>query len=100
MTRPRRANDFGKEVEGCQHRFRTENDRYLPIRRAQYNPALECKGPYWVAIEEAASVSRRYVQVKTGHAVTDTYLQSIERYETDVCRECYLRAGIDPPHPV
>lgn len=59
------------------HLFRTENDRHLVLQRAQYDTTLVSQEPDMTAIERAALVSRRYIHLRSGHAITVTYLQHI-----------------------
>lgn len=65
---------------------------------ATHYPTLECQDPDAGVITEAAYVSRRYVQLKTGHAMTGTYLHRIGKAETDRCCECTMKVRMDTHH--
>lgn len=67
------------------HWFRTENDKRPPLQRSQYDPALKNQGPDTSALERGAQVSRRYLQLRSEHAIVGTYLQHIGKNETDRC---------------
>lgn len=68
--------------------FRRENDKRPPLQRAGYDPALESQGSDEAAIKNAVYVLRRYFQLESGHALTSSYLQRIERSKTGRCWEC------------
>lgn len=67
------------------HWFQTENDKRPAIQRTPYNQALENHSPDGAAMKETGYVSRRYLQLKEGHIVTDIYLHRIGKTESDRC---------------
>lgn len=72
----------------ARHWFRRENDRRHAVQRAGYHPVLESQGPDTAAMSEAAYMSCRYLQLKSGHVVTDMYLRHIRRAGMDRCWKC------------
>lgn len=60
-----------------------KNNRCPPLQQVWYYPALESQDPDIAAMEGAAYVSRKYFQLKSGHAVTGTYLHPIGRAKID-----------------
>lgn len=82
----------------AKHSFRTESDRYSPLKRGWYDPAHESQGPDTAAIQRAAKVSRQYFQFKSRYAVIGMYLQCIGKTETNRCWECTLLAPMDTHH--
>lgn len=75
--------------------FKMENNNCPPLQRARYDQALESENTDVAGMKEAVYVSKQYVQLKTRHAVTGTYLHLIGKVETDHCWECTTRAQMD-----
>lgn len=68
----------------AKHRFQMENNKRLALQKVRYCPTLKNQGPGAAAMKEAAYVSRRYFQLKSGHTVTGTYLHCKERLRLTV----------------
>lgn len=75
--------------------FTAENNRSSQLQSVWYYSVLESKRLHMVAMEREPQVSRWYFQLKSGHAVMDTYLKPIGKTDTDQWWECTLRARMD-----
>lgn len=59
---------------------------------------MEKHRPDEEAMQRQTYVSHQYFQLKSGHAVTDTFLRYIENRGNGRCWECDFRSQIDVHH--
>lgn len=84
-----------RKLKEAKYWFREEIDRRLPQRRVWYHLSLESQDPDTPAIKTVALISRRYFWLKSGHAVTGTYLHLIGKTQSNRCWDFTSRARMD-----
>lgn len=64
---------------------------WLHTQRICYHPGLDTQGPDKEALAKAATIARRYPQVKPGQAVTGTLCNRIGKRDSNRCSNFTLR---------
>lgn len=69
----------------AQHWFQKKHENRTHIHRARYEPTLDTQGPDETAMYGNARVARRYFQLKSGHAVTGSFLKRVGKRPNNEC---------------
>lgn len=69
-------------------------------QRALYYLSLNTQGPDTGSLSEDASITRRYFQLKFGHAVMDTFLKRIGKRDSDKFWDCLSQTKMNVHHMI